>query len=299
MNKQLPVLGTGLSGLVGSRLVELFSHRFHFVNLDLSTGVDITDRQKVLKIFEKTPAEAVVHFAAFTDVSRAYQERGNKNGLVYRVNVLGTRNIAQAAARFQKYLIHISTDFVFNGQKKTAYTEEDQRSPIEWYGQTKAWAEEEVEKSGASYLILRIAFPFRAHFPQKLDLVRKIIQRIKEKNLPPQFTDTIITPTFIDEIAYAVALCLEKKPQGILHCVGSTSLSPYQLAIKVAEVFDLDKTQVKPGSFKEYLKIDPRPRQQYLKLSNAKLTKTLGLPMSPIDQALRKCRRQMAQLGLL
>lgn len=287
------IIGTGLSGMVGSRFVELNQDKFNFINLDLTTGVNITNAKKVETALAKHQPTTVIHFAAFTDVSKAYQEKGNKQGIVYQVNTLGTKNIAQACKKHNHYLINISTDFVFDGQKKTPYTEADNPKPIEWYGQTKFWAEQEVAKSGCDYLIARLAFPFRAHFPQKLDLVRNILAKLKTNSLYPMFTDQIITPTFIEDICQALNLFIDKKPTGIYHIVGSTSLSPYQLAKKIAQVFNL-KADIKKGSFKEYMKKDPRPRQQYLKLSNSKLKKDFSIEMKNIDTALKVLKDQVA-----
>lgn len=287
------IIATGLSGMVGSRFSELFSDDFSFVNLDLSQGIDITDSHQVDRILSAHHPTTVIHLAAFTDVSRAYQEKGDKNGLVYRVNTLGSKNIAQACRKYHHYLIHISTDFVFDGQKTTAYTEADQPKPIEWYGQTKLWAEQEVEQSGCQFVIARLSFPFRAHFEPKKDLVRNIIDKLRNNSLYPMFTDQVITPTFIDDICQALKVFINKQPSGIYHLVGSTSITPYDLAQKIAQVFNL-KADIKKGSFKEYLKKDPRPRQQYLKLSNAKLKKDFNISMKTIASALEELKNQMS-----
>ncbi|MDZ4228713.1 MAG: sugar nucleotide-binding protein, partial [Patescibacteria group bacterium] len=95
MDKSKPViLGTGLSGMIGSRLVEMFGAELEFVNLDLAAGVDITRAEQVDEILGKQPATSVIHLAAFTDVSKAYAEKNNQEGMVYQVNVSGTKNIA-------------------------------------------------------------------------------------------------------------------------------------------------------------------------------------------------------------
>ena len=286
------IIGTGLSGMVGSRFVELYNQDFDFINLDLTTNVDITDPVKVNKALSKHESAIVIHFAAFTDVSKAYQEDGNKQGIVYQVNTLGTKNIAQACKKYNHYLIHISTDFVFDGIQESSYTEADKPQPIEWYGQTKLLAEQEVVKSGCNHVITRLAFPFRAKFPQKLDLVRTMIEKLTNNSLYPMFTDQIITPTFTDDICQALRVFIDKQPTGIYHLVGSTSLSPYDLAQKIAKTFAI-KADIKKGSFKEYLKKDPRPRQQYLKISNQKLQKDFNIKMKNIDSALKTLKDQL------
>lgn len=289
----MQIIGTGLSGLVGSRIKELLADRYEFIDFSLKNGVDITDRVLLEKSFgENKEAQVVLHLAAFTDVNQAWEERGDKNGLCYRVNVIGTKNIAHLCTQYNKYLIHISTDFVFDGQKRTPYTEEDAPCPIEWYGETKYLAEKEVEKLAVKHCIARIAFPFRAHFPPKLDLVRKIIQGLKDGSLPPMFTDQVITPTFIDDVADALDCLINQRVQGIYHVVGLSFVSPFKLTVQIAKVFCLNKKTIKKSSLEEYLKKDGRPRQKYLALSNKKLLK-LGVKMKTIDEALKVMKSQL------
>lgn len=293
MPRRSNIIGTGLSGLVGSRIAELLGPRYAMTNLDLTTGVDITNRLHVKKAMEQASGEVVVHLAAFTDVDAAHRQKGDKNGLCYTINVLGTRHVAQYCSTHSKYLIHISTDSVFSGEKKTPYTEEDSPRPIEWYGQTKLWAEHEVEKAGGKHAILRIAFPFRAHYPQKLDLVRTIYEKLKAGTLYPMFADQLITPTFIDDITKAIDVFIQKRPLGIYHIVGSSALSPYTLAKKIAKTFDLDGKKVKKGSLAKFLKTAKRPYQKRLALSNRKAKRELGITMSTISKALRKMEGQI------
>lgn len=286
------IIGTGLSGMIGSRFTEMFASDFEFINLDLTNQIDITNPAQVDQALNQHPSTSVIHLAALTDVSKAYCETGNKNGMVYKVNVLGTQNIANACYKYHHYLIHISTDFVFDGKKQKPYTEVDQPQPIEWYGQTKLWAEQKVIDSGCQHVICRLAFPFRAKFPAKEDLVRKILAKLKTNTLHPMFTDQIITPTFIDDICQVLKLFVEKQPSGIYHCVGSTFLSPFELAKRIAAISDI-KVDIKSISFQDFLKTDPRPRQQFLKISNTKLVTDFGIVMQDIDSALQQLKFQL------
>lgn len=286
------IIGTGLSGMIGSRFIELYQDSFNFVNLDLATNTDITNQDQVKKALSNQESTTVIHMAAFTNVSQAYQETDDQDGLVYRVNVTGTKNIANACKEFGHYLIHISTDFVFDGQKDEPYTETDTPNPIEWYGKTKYKAEQEVISSGVTHSIVRTAFPFRSKYEPKLDLVRNMIEKLKTNSLYPMFSDQIITPTFADDLCLVLKEFITNKPKGIYHAVGSTSISPFKLAQKVSQAFNLT-ADIKEGSFKEFMKKDPRPRQQYLKISNQKLEKELGITMKTIDQALETLKTQL------
>lgn len=297
----MKIIGTGLSGMVGSRIVELLGGRFEFTDFSLDSGTDITDVEGLAKAFLKErEAKAVLHLAAFTDVDASQKQKDDKGGSCYRVNVLGAQNIARLCAKTNKYLIHISTDFVFDGEKQTAYTEEDEPRPIEWYGQTKLWAEEAVKNSSCDYLILRLAFPFKAkpsppsmEPKAKLDLVRKIKIKLEEGQRLEMFTDQIITPTFIDDLARTVEKVLAKRPQGIYHAVGGTALSPFELAQKIATTFGLDQKLIRPNSLEDFVHSNGRPRQKRLALSNKKLETGLGVKMQTIDEALATMKSQL------
>ncbi len=282
----LTVLATGATGLVGSRFVEMYADEYQVANMDLTTGVDITNKESIEKFVKENSADTMIHLAAFTDTNRAHAESGDKSGLCYQVNVEGTRNIAEVCKAHGIHLIHVSTDFVFDGKKDSPYTEDDAPTPIEWYGETKAIAEEVVEESGASYTIARISYPYRKEFEAKPDMIRKIRAGLESGQLTPQFTDSIITPTFIDDIARGFAKLIETKSPGIFHLVGSTSLSPYEFARKVATAYGFDPSIVKEGSLTEYLKSATRPFARSVAVSNAKATQELGLNFLTLEQGL-------------
>ena len=293
--ENMSVAATGLTGLIGSRLEELLSRDFEWRALRYEDRFDITSPEKVDKAISSFNGEAVLHLAAFTDLNAANKEQGDKTGMCYRINVLGTRNIVGACQKFGKYLIHVSTDAVFGGGKQSAYTEEDKPEPIEWYGQTKFWAEEEVLKSGCRAVIVRFAYPFRAGFEPKKDFVRKIIGQLTAGEKIKMFTDTIFTPTFVDDIAVAIKMILTKSPTGIFHVVGSTALSPFAAAKEVTKVFDLDKKLIKPQKLDDYLKSGGRPYPKFAGLSNEKLKRELGVTMRKFPDALLEMKKQLAE----
>lgn len=280
------ILATGATGLVGSRFVELYQDDYEIYNMDLTTGVDITDIATIAEFVKKHPAKEMLHLAAFTNTNAAYEQTGDQSGLCYQVNVEGTRNLTEVCKLHGIHLVHVSTDFVFDGTKDSPYTEEDPRTPIDWYGETKALAEQVVEESKVDYTIIRIAYPYRKEFAAKPDLVKKIRTGLESGKLYPQFTDTTITPTFIDDIARGFAKVLEVRPQGTYHFTGSTSLSPYELAVKVAKTFGHDPELVKKGSLTEYLKSAARPFARHVAMDNSKAQNELGLSFVTLDQGL-------------
>lgn len=292
MNNAKPtLLVTGLSGLVGSRFLYLYADKYEMVNLDLTSGIDITDAASVEQIFSSSNAQAVVHLAAYTNVSAAYEQQGDTEGVCYKVNVLGTKTIAEAAQKYNKYLVHVSTDYVFDGKKQDQYVENDVPSPIEWYGQTKLWAEEAVAKSEVKGAILRMAFPYQAN-PSRPDFLAKVIENLKKNTLPPAFADHVITPTFVDDVTTVFDYCITHQPTGVYHMVGSSSHTDYEIASMVNEIFDLEGT-VQPGSLTEYLKKVNRPYQQTMRVSNEKLTREFGIQMHTVPDGLREIKNQI------
>src|SRR3989344_8889131 len=131
------ILGTVLSGLIGSRVVELLTPEYTFKNLSLETGFDITDSQAVEKYFTRSNAPWVFHFAAITDVDGCEKEKSQgAESTAWEVNVRATENIANICKKTGKHLLYISTDFVFDGTKEL-YIETDTPHPLNFYAMTK------------------------------------------------------------------------------------------------------------------------------------------------------------------
>lgn len=284
---------TGLSGLIGSRVEELTRDQFEWKSFRYEDGFDITKKEDVDRWISRLTDSVVFHLAAFTDLTAGWKEKGDINGSCYKINVLGSRNIAMACQKYGKYLIHVSTDAVFDGEKKEPYTEEDKPNPIEWYGQTKFFAEQEVQKSGCEFCAVRFAYPFRARFEPKKDFVRKIIDQLSRGESFPLFTDTMFTPTFIDDIARAIQVIFEKRPRGIFHVVGSTLLSPFDAGQEIARVFELDASIIQPQKLDEYLRSGGRPYPRFAALSNKKLLRELGVSMKNFPEALQEVKDQL------
>jgi dTDP-4-dehydrorhamnose reductase len=309
--EKIKIIGTGLTGLVGSRVVELLNDKYDFIDFSLNTGIDITKAELLKKLFQRyRDSSVVLHMAAFTDLNAAWEQKGVKDGPCYRINVIGTKNISHLCQKYGQYLIHISTDFVFDGKNPPigGYTEKDKPQPIEgdWYGETKYLAEKEVISSGARYTILRIAFPYKVkpstneaskispqtgHKEYKLDLVRKMISNLKANKPLTLFSDQTITPTFIDDIARVIDTIIDKKPKNdVFHCVGSEAITPYQIGQIVARKFHLPVELVEPLSLDDYHHEHPnrRPYPKNSVLSVQKLVNLLGITPLTFTQGVAK-----------
>lgn len=287
----IPILCTGLSGMVGSRLTELLQSQFTFQDISYSSGVDITQYDQVVRAFETSDADVVIHMAAKTDVDGCEDDKLlGEEGDAWRINVLGTQNIVDTAKRFQKKVIYISTDFVFDGTKDTEYTEEDEPNPINWYSVTKYEGEQIVMRSGAPFAIARLAYPYRGYFPAKLDFVRRIIENAQKKEKVFALTDHIFTPTYVDNIVSSIALIIKQKLEGVFHVVGSQFLTPQQAIEKIFARFQINAETI-PIKREVFFK-NRAFRPCRLALSNAKITK-LGAQMVTFDEGLIQMKKNV------
>ena len=284
------ILGTGLSGLVGSRIIDLFAGRYSFENLSLETGVDITNKEMVDVYFEKSKSPWVFHLAAYTDVQGAEKEREmGENGIAWKVNVLATEHIVENCKKYGKHLLYLDTDYAFDGSKK-AYTEEDTPHPLGWYAKTKSEGAKKVSELGDKGLIFRISNPYRAFPVGKKDFVHKMLERLQTGQLITAPSDQVFAPTFIDDIVCAIEVLIPLDAHGVFHIVGSNPLSPFDAAMEIAHIYGLDTQFVKKTTFADMFR-DRAPVPQYAALSNAKVT-ALGVTMRSFSEGVSEMKRQ-------
>lgn len=288
------VIGTGLSGLVGSRVVDLLQGTYEFEDISRKTGTDISDAQAVLSRLQNSGAEWVVHLAAYTNVDGAEEQKNlRKESEAWKINVVGTENVVKAAEATGKKLIYISTDFVFDGMNtpQGGYVEEDAPHPLNWYAQTKYEGELRVQNSSIQWIIIRIAYPYRANF-EKNDFMRAIKNRLSQGLEIKAIEDHLFCPTFIDDIASVLDVLVQKNESGIFHATGSQPLSPLDATIQIAETFDLDKNLINKTTRVEYFQ-GKAERPFDLSMNNGKI-KSLGIHMSSFDEGLQKIKQQIS-----
>lgn len=288
----MKILGTGLNGLVGSRIVEILSQKeYEFENLSCSTGVDIANKEHVTNAITDSSADIVLHLAAKADVDGCEKDKEfGHDGEAWKINVEGTRYIADACSVSGKKLIYISTDFVFDGEKEDGYTEADTPRPINWYGQTKYEGEKIVSSLTSPWMILRISYPYRASF-SKNDFVRAVKLRLEKGEGVTMVTDHIFTPTYIDDIANAIHRLLMQEAAGLYHVVGNSSLSPFDAAKMIAEKFDYNQELIGQTTRGEFFK-DRATRPFRLAVKSDKISR-LGVQMRSLDEGLTEVAMQL------
>lgn len=254
----LKIAITGSKGLIGSRVLELLHENFEFTELELPE-FDITVKDKITQSINNINFDIFFHLAAYTNVDGADSEKEK----AHLINVEGTKNILDAVSAKNKKLIFVSTDFVFDGIHPP-YDENSNPNPLSYYAKTKYEAEQLVKNKA---MIVRFSYPYRAKHPSKPDFVKRICQLLEEKKQIRLMTDSLMTPTFIDDIAYAIKHLFVNFTPSIFHLVGADSLSPFAAGRQIAKNFNLDQNLLSKTTYAEYSK-DKANRPQYSEIKS-------------------------------
>lgn len=270
------VLIFGGSGLVGSKFINLYSKNFEISAPDASS-VDILNKDQVTKVTQEFNPDVVINFAAYTQVEQAESQKDDKNGICYLINAVGAKNVAEITKELGKKLIHISTEYVFDGTKEESpYTEEDKPNPINWYGQTKYFGEQFIVESGCLATIVRICMPFSAFYELKKDIVRFFLEKLQKGEEIKAIEDQRITPTLVDDIAAVLKILIETDSNGLYHVSSTDSVSPLEFAKTIAETFKLNYSLISPINFDEYNKTKMVKMLKFSWLNPAKFEKEFG-----------------------
>jgi len=244
---------TGSSGFIGSQVIELFNQYKSRLLLPSSKKLDIVNTQLVEKFLSKNRPQIFINFASFTNLAEAEKQRGDKNGLTWKLNVKATENIAKTCRKHNIFLIQISTDSVFPGTAKFPgpYSEKtippDKLKSLGWYSYTKLKGEEKVKKSGCNFAIIRISYPFGNIHSEK-DFVAKTIKYIQEEI--PLFKDQYFTPTFIPDLAKTLEVIITRKRNGIYHVACQEPTTPFEFAVHLAKKLSI-RSKIKSQKLKE------------------------------------------------
>jgi dTDP-4-dehydrorhamnose reductase len=246
----LRILVTGANGQLGQELAELLPGRGHEI-VALSRGeLDVVDPAAVERVVQTHSPELIVNAAAYTDVDRCETETET----AYAVNALGPRNLAQACERRGCELLHVSTNYVFDGRGERPYEPFDPPDPISAYGRTKLAGEEYVKHLSSRWYIVRSAGVYgRGH-----NFVRTMLRIAEEREVLSVKDDEFISPTYARDLAEGIAEIVETGLYGLYHLTNSGSCSWYEFC---CEIFFLSGSEVEvvPIPTSEYPLPAPRP----------------------------------------
>lgn len=254
------VLVTGAAGLVGSEVAAFFGHNsleHHEVVLLTHDQLDISDRDAVEQTLGTLLPDAVINCAAYADVDGC--ERDPDTALL--VNALGPRHLAIAAARVGAHLVHVSTDYVFSGDKGEPYDEWDEPAPVSAYGRAKLGGEREVMRHAGSWSIARTALVFGRRRPTFVDMV---MDRARTGEPIYGVDDVIGSPTSATDVARVLARLAIERREGCFHVANAGSCSRYELALDVLELAGMDPAKVTRSTAADLPWIARRPRNSAL-----------------------------------
>lgn len=287
----MKIVAFGGKGMVGSRVVELLQSNHQFV-IPTENEVDITDEKLLKEYLSKEKPQVVINFAATTDVDACEIERENIDGAVWRVNAKAPGTISKLSKELNFFMIQISTDMVFSGSKADPGPYEESHSIPEynlltWYGASKAEGERNVLAENAKNAIIRIIYPVRSDFPSKLDYARKILRLYDDGHLYPMFTDQTMNVTYIDELAHAIEIIIEKQLKGMFHVCTSNTATPYEFASALLKKHRNVEDVVRKSSITEFIKgKDPRRYPQFGGLKNDDTQEALQMDFSTWEEVL-------------
>ena len=279
---------TAGSGLLGKALLETCPNEFklsatYFPNEPDSFPeninffeLNITNRDAVIKCIRKIRPDVIIHTAAIGNVD--FCEK-NKD-ISWATNVDGTKNIIEAARDCGSEIIYISSNAVFDGSKPP-YKEEDEINPLSYYGETKAICERLVKYSGLRSVIIRAILMYGWHnSSERQNMVTWILDSIS-KGIPLKIVNDIYSnPLLSLNCADAIWATIKKEKTGIFHVAGSDCISRYDFALKIAEIFNLDKRMLAPVPNSYFTEIASRPSNTCFctdKMERELIIKSIGI----------------------
>ncbi len=271
-SKSLRIFITGSEGQLGRALEKVFKdHKLFLARLVTD---DITSPKIIETICHFKP-EVVIHGAALTDVDGCEVDREEAE----KVNKIGTALVAQGAKKAGARLIYVSTDYVFDGKKKTPYKETDPVHPINIYGETKLMGEQAVQAAGGAWTIVRTSWVYGFG---RTNFVTNVLEWARTKPELKLVDNKKGSPTYTKDLALAIKHLIHIKAKGVYHVSGQGSCNWLEYGKAVLKLARLTK-KVRPIKFEELEQ--PAARPAYTVLSKAKLKKT-GFSMRPWKQSL-------------
>ena len=272
------ILVTGAQGMLGSDLVPRLRQHLppaELIAVDID-GLDITVEDQVRDKVARLRPTLIINCAAYTDVDGCERERE----LALRVNAHGPGLLARAAAECRSLLVHISTDFVFDGTKVAPYTEEDPPNPLSVYGESKLAGEEAVRRLAPEHLIVRTAWLYGRG---GANFVETICRLAEERDELRVVTDQTGSPTWTVELAGAIVALLRVGARGTYHAAGLGQCTRYEWAGEILRLAG-KKTPLVRACTEDFPRPAARPR--YSALSCEKLARDTGGPLRPWHEAL-------------
>ena len=287
------ILVSGKNGQLGKELQKLAisNQNFQFVFFDRDE-LNIADEQSLKNTFEKFSPSYFINCAAYTAVDKAETERE----LAYKINAEAVGNIARQCTQFNTKLIHISTDYVFDGKANQPYKEDDATNPVNYYGYTKLSGEELAIKNNSDTIIIRTSWVYSEYGNNFVKTMLRLMNERKEINV---VNDQLGSPTYAKDLAEAIVeivnseqLAVNSSPltghrsNNIYHFSNDGIISWYDFAVAIKEIKQLDCI-INPIPTSSYP--TPAKRPAYSGLDKTKIVSTFNIELKNWKESLQQC----------
>ena len=277
----IKALVTGGNGQLAQCLKDVVNHQDELdVDFQDLPDLDITNKQQLESYFLKNEFDYCINCAAYTAVDLAEEQ----SDLAYAVNAEGPNNLAKVCKKYQVKLLHISTDFVFDGKKQTPYLETDTPNPLGVYGASKWQGERYIQEIMEEYFIIRTSWLYSAYGNNFMKTMLRLSETRDEISV---VSDQIGSPTYARDLAEAlIKIILSSSTNyGIYHYSNSGAISWYDFAVEIFRQFG-KKIQVKPIKTKDYPTTAKRP--EYSVLYTTKIENNFDCTISDWQGSLNK-----------
>ncbi|NOZ36025.1 MAG: dTDP-4-dehydrorhamnose reductase [Chlorobi bacterium] len=288
------ILVTGANGQLGNEIKKTTSafKNFHFLFTDVEE-LDITKPDNIQKFYLKNKFDYIINCAAYTNVDKAETDKINAD----KINAEAVKNLSEISEKYKIPLIHISTDYVFDGKSKIPYKESDYTNPQSVYGKTKLKGEKYVENAYEG-IIIRTSWLYSSFGN---NFVKTMLRLGRERNEINVVSDQSGSPTYAADLAQTILEIIKQKIEnqehnfsGIYHYSNEDSCTWYEFAKEIMQNANL-KCKVNPVSSEEYP--TPTKRPKYSLLDKTKIKKTFGVTVPFWKDSLQKCLILLSENG--
>jgi dTDP-4-dehydrorhamnose reductase len=280
------ILVVGAKGMLGRDLTEVLHSSIpgdEVVGWDIEE-IDIQKGEDAVTKIEKLRPDIVIHIAAYTDVDGCELNKEK----AFAVNAEGTRSVALAASKCHAKMVYLSTDYVFDGDKREPYLENDSPHPLNVYGQSKLKGEQYVQTFVKDFLIIRTQWLYGLFGK---NFVASVLRQAREKNTLSIVDDQTGSPTYTADLAKAVSVLIQFGARGIFHVANRGLCTWCSFGQTILKLSGVNRVKVIPISSRELGR--PATRPSYSVLGCQKLKEETGLTMRPWSEALKDYLRTL------
>ncbi|MBC3783838.1 SDR family oxidoreductase [Spirosoma utsteinense] len=297
------ILLTGANGLLGQKLVGLLTkqagvnlvatargdNRLPYADGYTYHPMDITNHQQVMDVISETRPDVVIHTAAMTDVDKCEVQKDD----CWAQNVQAVESLVEACHAVGAFLLHVSTDFIFDGTAGP-YDETAEGNPVSFYGWSKYAAEKVVSNANIRWAIARTVLVYGiAHDMSRSNIILWVKKSLEDGKNIKVVTDQWRSPTLAEDLAMGCYLIADQEAEGIFNISGKEVLTPYDMAIKTADYFGLDKSLIAQADASTFTQVARRPPRTGFTLDKARTV--LGYDPHTFEEGIAVLAGQLTQ----